>query len=80
MSYLDSFLTFSTQGFLVQGNLMTIMFPFLHSVVFGWLFQLRAVYYKVNKTQGFGSYTPRLFQPSHLVCIVGGHVVLVDCY
>ena len=62
------------------------MFLFLHSVVFGRLSQLRAVWYKfdTNKAQGVGSYTLRLFLPSHMVCMrvctVGGHVVLVDCY
>ena len=79
-SYLDGFLIFSTQGSLVQGNLTAIMFLFLHNVVFGRLSLLRAVWYKVNKAPGFGSYTPRPFLPSHLVCTVGGHVVVGDCY
>ena len=45
------------------------LFLFLHSVVFGWLSQLRAIWYKVNKAQGFGRYTPRPFLPPHLVCM-----------
>ena len=57
---------------------------FIHSIVFGQLSQLRTVWYKVNKAQGFGSYAPRPFLPSPLVCMqvytIGGHVVLVDCY
>ena len=63
---------------------MVVMFVFLHSVVFGQLLQLRAVWYKVNKSQGFGSYTPHPFLPPHMVCMqvctIEGHVVLVDCH
>ena len=70
--------------FLYSGNLTAVMFLFLHSVVFGRFSQLKAVWYKVNKAQGFGSYTPHPFLPSHLVCMqfctIRGHVVLVDCY
>ena len=70
---------------LVEKEKCNVMFLFLHSVVFfGRLSQLRVVWYRVNKAQGFGSYTPRPFLSSHLVCMqvctVGGHVVLVDCY
>ncbi len=54
-SYLDGFLAFSTQGFLILGNLTAVMFVFLHSVVFGRLSLLR---YKVNKAQSFGSFMP----------------------
>ena len=63
---------------------MAVMFVFLHSIIFGRLSQLRMVWYKVNKAQGFGCYTLHTFLPSHLVCMqvctIGGHVVLVDCY
>ena len=72
------------RAFWYKEILRRLCFCFFHSIVFAQLSQLRAVWYKVNKTQGFGRYIPRPFLPSHLVCMwvctVGGHVVLVGCY